>query len=94
MLITGAQPLGPTNTSNFLIEYVDPVEARRGQMLVYTLRRPHAGAYAHLPEGDRWLPGSPYLGLCSPDTALRQQSVPTDARHEYFLTLLVGDFPR
>lgn len=92
MLFTGVQRIGRTNPSSFLVEYVDPASGECRQALAYAGKRKHAGAYAHLKQGDRWLKDDPYLCMASPYTDLRQTELGKGARHEFFLTILFGSF--
>jgi hypothetical protein len=94
MLFTGAQRIGKTNPSSFLVEYVNPADGEHRQALVYASRRKHDGAFAHFKEGDQWLKDNPYLCLASPYTELGQGDLDSQARHEFFLTILFGSFEK
>jgi hypothetical protein len=92
MLITGAQALGTANPHGFLIEYINPVGAKAGQSLVYASTRRPSRALAHFADGDRWLDDNPYLYIAAPSLDLSESRQPSEARHEYFFTIMFGQF--
>ncbi|MCE9565596.1 MAG: hypothetical protein K8U57_26540 [Planctomycetes bacterium] len=94
MLFTGVQRISKANPSSFLVEYVNPVGGEHRQAFVYAGRRKHEGAFAHFKDGDEWLKNDPYLCLSSPYTDLGQSKLDGNARHEFFLTILFGQFRR
>jgi len=94
MLFTGVQRISKSNPSSFLVEYVNPVGGEHRQAFVYAGRRKHDGAFAHFKNGDEWLKNDPYLCLSSPYTDLGQGKLDGNARHEFFLTILFGQFSR
>ena len=90
MLITGVQPVGKTNPSSFLIEYVDPVGAAHRQAFLYASSFRDSRAIAHFKSGDRWLENNPYLYVAAPGKDLRESREPWSGRHELYLTILFG----
>lgn len=90
MLITAVQPVGKTNPSSFLIEYVDPVGAAHRQAFLYASGFRDSRAIAHFKNGDKWLENNPYLYVAAPDKDLRESREPWSGRHELYLTILFG----